>query len=121
MVVLGFLLFRVDGVIREFASRGIHLNWFDVGKTMYGNLLHFTETGYLMPLIKSNGGVINFGLAIGSIGLLLLVESIVKDRLIEDVVLKQKTVIRWSIYIFMIAIMLWFGVFGNKEFFYFQF
>ena len=121
MIVIGFLLFRVDGVVRFYEAAGQDVHWFDIAKTMYGNLLKVTETGYLIPLMKSNGGIINFALSIALIIFLFVVEAIVKDRLIEDVVLKKRQYIRWFIYTAMITFMLWFGVFTNTEFFYFQF
>ena len=121
MIVLCFMLFRVDGTVRYFEANGHAIHWWDVTKTLYGNLLKVTDIGYLIPLMKSNGGVLNFTLSLGLILFLFMVEALVKDRLIEDVVLKQKQIVRWIVYVSLTTFLLWFGVFNNTEFFYFQF
>jgi len=121
MIVWGFMLFRVDGVVRYYEALGMEVSWVEIGKAMYTNILHVSDTSFLMPLIKSNGGIVNFTLSIALIIFLFTVEGIVKDEPIENVVLKQSRWVRWPIYVGLVTFMLWFGVFANTEFFYFQF
>jgi alginate O-acetyltransferase complex protein AlgI len=121
MIVLGFMLFRVDGVVRFYAGNGIDIHWFDVAKAMYTQIWNFSDTSFLIPLMKSNGGLINFALSIALIVFLFTVEGIIKDRPIEEVVLAKSKLFRWVVYVAMVTFMLWFGVFANTEFFYFQF
>ncbi len=121
MIVIAFMLFRVDGAVRFYEQIGAPVGWWHIAKTMYSNLLNVTDLNFLIPLIKSNGGKMNFALSMGLIALLFVVEALVKDRLIEDIVLEKPQFVRWTIYVAMVTFMLWFGVFNNTEFFYFQF
>ncbi len=87
---------------------------------MYKSLLRITEAGYLNEII-AHKGMVNLILSFVFIGILLLVEFIVKDRKIEDVVLVKPKLFRWTFYVITTLLILWFGVFNNNEFVYFQF
>ncbi len=56
------------------------------------------------------------------VGLLLLVEySVTKEKISEQIIIKQKPLIRWSLYTSMVVFILLFGSFEVDQFIYFQF
>ncbi len=120
MLVFGFMIFRIDGAEKQLLAQGVDTNWWIITKSMYTSMWQVGEAGYMTTLIQ-NQGVITFILAIFFWIFLIAVEAIVGDRLIEDVVLKKDKISRWTIYTFLLVCILWFGVFNQSEFFYFQF
>lgn len=87
---------------------------------MYKSILKFPEAGFWSNLVEVKGAV-ELALAFIFLGILILIEFVIKDRRIEDVVLSQSTINRWVIYLGFALITLWFGVFSKNEFVYFQF
>jgi alginate O-acetyltransferase complex protein AlgI len=87
---------------------------------MYKNIFKFPEAGYWSSVVALKGPV-QLALAFIFLGILVCIEFIVKDRRIEDLVLNQSKINRWVIYLAFALITLWFGVFTQNEFVYFQF
>jgi len=141
ILIFAFLLFRVDSAVnmmkREaIAASGIPKTeltsqvkqeifeqvpaWSHVAKTMYSNLFKFGEAGFL-PDVMAHKGEANFFLGIFFLLLLLWAEWKVGDRLMEEVVLARGKWFRWGAYAFLLTCILWFGVFNESEFVYFQY
>lgn len=60
-------------------------------------------------------------LCFSSICILLIIDFIQRKGNIEAIIVRQKLVFRWAIYLFLIYSILLFGVFEKQEFIYFQF
>ncbi|MCP4121630.1 MAG: MBOAT family protein [Bacteroidetes bacterium] len=120
LMVVAFLLFRVNGTVMELASQGIDVHWTEIAGQLYGKVLLLNEANYFSELMNVNG-IVNFGFAIFFTLVLFATEAIVKDEPLENVVLAKGTMIRWSIYLFMLLSIMWFGEFGSRVFWYFQF
>lgn len=87
---------------------------------MYKSILKFPEAGYWSNLVALKGPV-QLALAFIFLGVLVWIEFIVKDRRIEDLVLSQSKINRWVIYLAFALVTLWFGMFTQNAFVYFQF
>jgi alginate O-acetyltransferase complex protein AlgI len=120
MLVIGFMLFRVQAVVESLAAKGVEVGWTDVAGTMYRNIIRFNEAGFLSEIIHHKGEA-NFFLGVFFTGLLLVTEGLTGDQFIEDRLVKQKRWFRWAVYLFMLVGIFWFGVFNESEFVYFQF
>lgn len=120
ILVLGFMLFRVQAVVDGFKHKGIIVSWNEVAGTMYSNLLKLNEAGFLNEVIHHKGSV-NFFLGIFFAALMLVAEGLTGDRTMEDEILKKKRIFRWSVYVFLFLGIMWFGVFNESEFVYFQY
>ncbi len=120
IIVYSFMLFRVDGTVRELAKLGIDVPWWEIAGKLYGKIIYLNEANFFIEAIMHKG-VIHFVAAVGFTSLLFVFEAISKDKPIEDIVLVKGKVFRWSTYIFLFLSVFWFGVFGSREFFYFQF
>lgn len=120
LMVIAFLLFRVDGTVRELANQGVHVPWWEIAGELYGKVLWLNQAAGFPQLIQLEG-IVNFAFAVGFAGILFLTEALVKDEPLEDVVLSRGKLFRWSVYLFMILSIVWFGEFNNREFWYFQF
>jgi D-alanyl-lipoteichoic acid acyltransferase DltB (MBOAT superfamily) len=72
--------------------------------------------------VSQLGDSLDFGIAIGSIVFLLIVESIQSQRSIRPMLAKQPLVIRWMAYYILVMIIIIFAQIANPiEFIYFQF
>jgi hypothetical protein len=120
ILVYGFMLFRVDGTVRELDRAGIEIPWWEIARQLYTKIMYLGEANYLTELIYHKG-ITNFIIAVGGVFILFLAEGLVKDTPIEQIVLKKSKLFRWSTYSFMLLCVFWFGVYGSREFFYFQF
>jgi D-alanyl-lipoteichoic acid acyltransferase DltB (MBOAT superfamily) len=120
MLVIAFMLFRVQAVVESLSAQGIEVGWTQVAGTMYRNIIRLNEAGFLAETIHHKGEA-NFLLGIFFTGLLLVTEGITGDEFIEDRLVKQKRWFRWAVYLFMLVSIFWFGVFNESEFVYFQF
>jgi D-alanyl-lipoteichoic acid acyltransferase DltB (MBOAT superfamily) len=120
MLVFALLLFRVDGTVRSLANEGINVPWWEIGGQLYGKLFHLGQAGFFHEVIMHNGSV-NFILAVVFSVVLFITEAIVGDDPMEDVFLSKGRIFRWATYLFLILSIFWFGEFGNREFWYFQF
>jgi alginate O-acetyltransferase complex protein AlgI len=120
LLVYGFMLFRVEGAVQELASAGIEVHWIEIAKQLYTKIMYLGEANYLTELIYHKG-ITNFIIAIGAVLTLFLAEGIMKDTPMEEVILKKNKLFRWTTYSFLVLCICWFGVYGSREFFYFQF
>ena len=119
-LLIGFALFRVQAVVEHFAKQGVHISWVHVGEKLYGNMFKLNQAGFLPEVIHYKGSV-NFFLGLFFIFILLLTEAIVGDNLIEDKIVEKKPWTRRLIYLLLLSGIVWFGVFNNTVFVYFQF
>ena len=120
ILVLGFMLFRVQAVVDTLKHKGVIVGWNEVAGTMYSNLLKLNEAGFLTEVIHHKGSF-NFFLGIFFAALMLVAEGLTGDKFMEDEILKKKRAFRWSVYVFLFLGMMWFGVFNESEFVYFQY
>lgn len=120
LLVYGFMLFRVDGTVRELARAGIDVPWWEIAGHLYKKIMYLGEANYFKEAILHKG-IVHFIAGLSFTVLLFTIEGIIKDTPIEDVVLAKGKIFRWSVYLFFLLSIFWFGVFGSREFFYFQF
>ena len=66
-------------------------------------------------------GKVQFIIVTAFIFILFLVEILIGDNKIEHVVLAKEKIERWSIYGALFVCIMWFGVFNNTSFVYFQY
>lgn len=141
ILIFAFLLFRVDSAVNMLKREAMDASgisrtelvgkvkaevvkdvpgWNEVAGTMYSNLFKFGEAGF-MPEVIAHKGAVNFFLGIAFLLLLLISEWWTGDRMLEDVILSKRRTFRWGVYIFAVLCILWFGVFNENEFVYFQY
>ncbi|MCO5247675.1 MAG: hypothetical protein M9887_01825 [Chitinophagales bacterium] len=120
ILMFGFLLFRVQTVMDHLHAQGINTSWAEVAGKLYTNFFKLNQAGFWHETI-SHKGEINFFIGIFFVLVLMFTEGIVGDQLIEDKICEKKKVVRWSIYLFLMVSIIWFGVFNQNEFVYFQF
>jgi hypothetical protein len=70
------------------------------------------------PLPK---GWSDFALSLLLIIILLVSEYIIRDRTIEEIIRSKPMLSRWAFYIVGLLTLLWFGVFTQNQFIYFEF
>lgn len=119
-LMFGFMLFRIQSALEHTQAKGIDISWEKIAAKMYGNIFHLGEAGFFSEVVQHKGEV-NFFLGIFFVFILFLTEALCGDTQIEDKIVEKKKLIRWSIYIFMLISIIWFGVFNESEFVYFQF
>lgn len=118
--MFGFMLFRVQTVIDRLTAKGLDVSWTEVAGYLYGNIFKLGQAGFIQEVVQHKGEV-NFFLGIFFILLLLLTEALCGDTQIEDKIADRNKAVRWSIYIFIVVSIIWFGVFNESEFVYFQY
>lgn len=119
-LMFGFMLFRVQSVVEHSRAKGLDVSWTEIAGKMYTNIFKIGEAGFFSEVVQHKGEV-NFFLGILFILILFVTEALSGDTQIEDKIVEKKKVVRWSIYIFMLVCIIWFGVFNESEFVYFQF
>lgn len=119
-LMVGFLLFRVQTVVEHMTAKGLDVSWTHIAGKLYGNIFKLWEANFFGEVIEHKGET-NFILAILSLFLLFTVEALSGDTPIEDIIVKKKKAFRWSVYVFIVISIVWFGVFNETEFVYFQF
>jgi hypothetical protein len=82
--------------------------------------MYLGEANYLTEMVYHKG-ITHFIIAVGAVLTLFLAEGIMKDTPMEEVILKKNKLFRWTTYSFLVLCICWFGVYGSREFFYFQF
>ena len=68
-----------------------------------------------------NKGIIQFSVGVFFIFILFLTEAIIGDNKIENIALAKDKTTRWAIYISLLVCIVWFGIFNNTTFVYFQY
>lgn len=117
-----FLLFRVYSaqVTINHMHPETYTEWTTIAGSLYGKLFHLLSANYFKELILIKG-IIAFILLIIFIVILFLTEALIGDRKIEDVLLGQDRIQGWSIYAVLLICIIWFGIFNNTTFVYFQY
>ncbi len=119
-LMFGFLLFRVQAVVAHMTAKGIDVGWTEVAGKLYGNMFKLHQAGFMSEVVHYKGQA-NFFIGLFFAFVLLGTEAIVGDELIEDKIAEKKPLFRWAAYTFILGSIIWFGVFSNVEFVYFQF
>jgi hypothetical protein len=65
--------------------------------------------------------LVQFIIAIFFLFTLFSIEAIIGDTKIETIVMKKSKQTRWLIYILLMISIVWFGIFNNTSFVYFQY
>lgn len=117
-----FLLFRVHTA--QIAYNHEHPNamvsWMTIAKTLYANLFKLTTAGYFHEWMYHKG-IVQFVIALFFITILFIIETIIGDTKIETIVITRNKTQRWAIYILLLVCIVWFGIFNNTAFVYFQY
>jgi len=117
-----FLLFRVhtaQAAINH-ANPSTHVEWTTIASTLYGNLFKLHTAHYFNEWML-NKGIIQFVIAVFFIVVLFSVEAIIGDEKIEKIVIAKDKATRWLVYILLLVSIVWFGIFNNTSFVYFQY
>ena len=96
------------------------VEWITIAKTMYGNLFRLNTAAYFHEWML-NQGVIQFAIAIFFVAVLFITEAITGDSKIETIVISKDKIQRWTIYVLLLVSIVWFGIFNNTSFVYFQY
>jgi D-alanyl-lipoteichoic acid acyltransferase DltB (MBOAT superfamily) len=117
-----FLLFRVHTA--QVAINHLHptayVEWTTIAKTLYGNLFKLHTANYFHAWML-NKGAIQFGVVLFFMFILFTTEGLIGDTKIESVVLAKNKITRWVIYSLLLMSIVWFGIFNNTSFVYFQY
>jgi alginate O-acetyltransferase complex protein AlgI len=117
-----FLLFRVHTA--QMAINHMHPDapvvWTTIAKTLYTNLFKLHTAGYFQEWMI-NKGIVQFAIAVFFVFVLFITEAIIGDAKIESIVLAKEKPQRWGIYILLVVSIVWFGIFNNTSFVYFQY
>jgi D-alanyl-lipoteichoic acid acyltransferase DltB (MBOAT superfamily) len=103
LVVLGWIFFRA--------------NSFGDAILLLKNLLRFDQPANLY----TSQDLVHLVFGGCFIGLLMLVEYFTRGNRVELAIGQRSAPARWSIYVSLVLLILWFGVFTENEFIYFQF
>lgn len=117
-----FLLFNVHTA--ETAINKLHpteqVSWITIAEVLYRNLFKLNTANYFHEWMIHKG-IVQFGVAIFFIIVLFVTEAIIGDTKIENVVLAKNKITRWIIYSLLLLSIVWFGIFNNTSFVYFQY
>jgi len=91
-----------------------------MAKTIYYNLFKIHTAGYFHGWI-THQGIVQFCVVVFFMLILISTEALIGDRKIETVVLAKNKQQRWIIYIILLISIVWFGIFNNTSFVYFQY
>ena len=117
-----FLLFRVHTaqVVINHANPNAHVEWSNIASTLYGNLIKLHTAHYFNEWMM-NKGIVQFITGVFFIFVLFFTEARIGDTKIEQVVMAKDKQTRWIIYILLLVCIVWFGIFNNTSFVYFQY
>ncbi len=96
------------------------LSWMAIAKPLYVNMFKLGNAAYLSTWLMYKGWI-TLTVILTYIVILLVAEYKMGDNKIEDVVLVKSNAVRWSVYLFLLFSIVWFGVFNNTTFVYFQY
>jgi hypothetical protein len=91
-----------------------------MAKAIYGNLFKLHTAGYFYGWM-THQGIVQFIIVLFFMTVLILTEAIIGDVKIETVALAKTKTTRWTIYILLLVCIVWFGIFNNTSFVYFQY
>ncbi|UCC39015.1 MAG: MBOAT family protein [Candidatus Aminicenantes bacterium] len=119
LVLLGWIFFRANSL-----SDAIHIIW-SIFKEVGYIITHLAELGPVEDIIFG-GKALDFGMyeIIFSLLLILFMESVhlfQRKRRVRLWLSEKPVWFRWSVYCVIVLVILYFGIFGEKEFIYFQF
>lgn len=122
LFVFCFLLFRVHTaqLVINMHNPTHPVSWTNIAKTIYVNLFKLHTAGYFYTWI-THQGIVQFSIAIFFIAILILVEKLIGDAKIETIVMTKDKTQRWFIYFTLLVTIVWFGIFNNTSFVYFQY
>lgn len=122
LFVFCFLLFRIHTaqVAINMQNPAHSVSWLSMAKTLYGNLFKLHTANYFYTWI-THQGIVQFIIAIFFILMLIFVEALIGDNKIENIVMVRDKTQRWFIYIVLLIVIVWFGIFNNTSFVYFQY
>ena len=120
--VFCFLLFRVHTaqMVINFTHPTEKVSWVAMAKAIYGNLFKLHTAGYFYGWM-THQGIVQFIIVLFFMTVLILTEAIIGDVKIETVALAKTKTTRWTIYILLLVCIVWFGIFNNTSFVYFQY
>lgn len=122
ILVFCFLLFRVHTA--QQAWNHLHpeeqVSWEHIASLLYTKLFYITKAGYFTEWINHKG-IIEFIVGIISLVVLIFIEAMIGDTPIDQVIIKKSKVVRWGIYVLFTLAIVWFGVYNNTSFVYFQY
>lgn len=117
-----FLLFRVHTA--QIAINHQHpdaqVSWLHIAKILYSNLFKLGTAGYFYTWM-THEGIVQFVIALFFIFVLFFTEAIIGDTKIENIVMTKDKMQRWTIYVLLLVSIVWFGIFQNTSFVYFQY
>jgi hypothetical protein len=96
------------------------VGWITIASKLYGNLIKLHTAHYFYEWIGCKG-LVQFIIAIFFLFTLFSIEAIIGDTKIETIVMKKSKQTRWLIYILLMISIVWFGIFNNTSFVYFQY
>jgi alginate O-acetyltransferase complex protein AlgI len=122
IILFCFLLFRVHSaqVAHNLEHPLNQVSWTTIAAALYGKLFHLGSAGYMTDWLMHKGWV-QVVILSAFVLVLFLVETVTGDTKIETVVLAKDKLTRWSVYGFLFVCIVWFGVFNNTTFVYFQY
>jgi D-alanyl-lipoteichoic acid acyltransferase DltB (MBOAT superfamily) len=122
ILVFCFLLFRVHAAQQTWnmAHPDAPVSWWHIASLLYSKLFHLASAGYFHEWINHKG-IVEFVCGIAFLLILLLIEYRIGDATIEQVISEKSKIRRWIIYILFALAIVWFGVYNNTSFVYFQY
>ena len=106
LVNAGYMIFRSESVADcLFMFESIFCNLFAAG-------------AWAMPL---PGGAVDLAVSVVLIAVLLTMDFLTRKGSVEDAVLRKPWCVRWTFYTTLVLLVLWFGVFTENRFIYYQF
>ena len=120
--VFCFLLFRVHTAQQaiNYMHPTAQVSWTVMAKAIYGNLFKLHTAGYFHGWMIHQG-IVQFVIVLFFMSVLILTEAVIGDVKIETVALAKTKTTRWTIYILLLVCIVWFGIFNNTSFVYFQY
>jgi alginate O-acetyltransferase complex protein AlgI len=122
LFVFCFLLFRVHTAQAyiNHAHPTEPVAWITIAKAIYANLFKLHTAGYFHAWMIHQG-IVQFVIVVFFMIGLILTEAKIGDNKIETVVLSNDTPQRWLVYLVLVISIVWFGIFNNTSFVYFQY
>ncbi|MDB5228832.1 MAG: rane bound O-acyl transferase family protein [Bacteroidota bacterium] len=120
--VFCFILFRVHSiqVTVNRAHTESFISWTAIASVLYANLFKLNSAHYFKEWVMHKG-ILQFMIAVFFVLILFITEKYIGDHRIEDIVLTKPEQQRWLVYVLLFVSIIWFGIFNNTSFVYFQY